>query len=287
MKKIKIIIKSCIFLLIFVLLTSCLPEQSFEDIFGVDTNITIENKTIYNINGIKITSKGIYEQVEKKNGFVQAMLFLKFDVENTSSDNIYLTSEYVTINDIMVESGGIEYFNAGTSGELNIQIFPSDENGITIINRIGLSLLVTNSDTHEKITKTGVINLYSSNDTDYVEPNLADGTLVYSGKEVNIYIKILDGRRLQLYIENKLNQTINVSAYCTSINGKPFEGFENNAHIIAGKKDFLNIGYSESDINKNAPNKFGINIAIHDDTGKNLAFNQIIKDLGTVYVTIE
>lgn len=287
MKTIKNIIKISIFTLILILLTSCVSEMSYQDIFGVDTSVTIESKTVYNEKDIKITSKRLFEEVEKNGQFVQAKLFLQFDVENNSSDSIYIYSEYLCINDIMISSGCNEYFEAGTKGELNIEIFPSQKDGISVIKNIEFVLLIKNSDTDNEITKTNVITLSTSVDQDYVLPKFDDGALVYSGKEANIYLRMTEDNDLQLYMENKLNQTVNIMAYCTSVNNTPYEGFENNAHIVAGKQAFIYLSYLDSAINNNSTNKFGVNIVINDNTGKNLAFNKVIKDLGTIYVTVE
>lgn len=287
MKTIRDIMKLLIFTLILFSLSSCMPEMSYKEIFGVDTNITIEDKTIYNKNGIKITSKRLFEEVERNGQFVLAKLFLQFDVENNSSDNIYINSEYVCINDIMIGSGGLEYFNAGTTGELNIQIFPSTDDGVSVIQYIELVLEITNSDTDTLITKTGTISLSTSNSPSHVLPKFNEGELVYSGKEANIYLLLTKDNRLRLYMENKLDQTINITAYCTSVNNKPYEGYENNANIVAGKQAFIYLSYLDSALNGNSENKFGINVVIYDNTGKNLAFNKVIKDLGNITVTIK
>lgn len=288
MKSIKRII--AVFLLIAMTLsfTACgFGEPSIEKLFGVKTDITIQQQEIYNENGITVTAKGLSDEVIKDGYFVKTAFYLQLEVTNTSGKRIYVSTNYFSVNDIMVSAWDIEYFDDGTTGELNIDLSPANlhRDGISVIKEMEFELLFGEPDAAEEtFTLSSPITIVTSADEKDVQPADDSGITVYNGEEARIIIKEANDGDLRYFVENKLDQTINVESICVKINGQPHDGFEYNVHVRPGKVGFGYVAYPHNEVDYTKTNKFNIHFTIKDDTGKNMAFNQTIKDIGIVEV---
>lgn len=280
------LISLCIAMLLS--LSSCFSTPSIEDIFDIDMDVTLEQKTVYDENGIKITSKSLSENVERNGRLIDPKILLTFDVENTSSENLLITADYLCVNNIMAAAFWDGHCPAGATTELIFELSPPDlsRDGISVIKDIELSFRIENSETYDLITITSPIALKTSADANYVQPLKDEGTVVYDGSEAKIVIYESDDF-LRLYVNNKMDQVINVKATCVSINGEEFDGFDCVNNVVPGKHGYANIGFPRDKITEGASNELGIHVVICDNSGQNMAFVKEIKDLGIVTVTVD
>jgi hypothetical protein len=280
-----------LFVIMVVSFSACAPrELSIEKLFGVNTDITVEQKTIYDENGIKVVTKGMLGQVEREDRFVSTYFYLQLEVENTTKNKIFISSNEFSTNGIMLAAYGNTYVEPGATAELNIDLCPPEMErcGISLVKEMEFSLLygAEGASDSEYIT-TDPIVLTTSADQSYVQPAGDEGVVVYSGDEAKIVLKMTEDDDIRMYVENKLGQTINVLTQCVSVNGESIEDYyENNNHVVPGKKGYSRIAYPRDLVDTKGANTFGIQITICDDSGDNLAFVQTIKDLGTVTVTL-
>ncbi len=291
MHRIKRIISFVLCLITVVSFNACAPrELSIENLFGVNTDITIEQKIIYDENGIKVATKGMLGQVEREDRFVSTYFYLQLEVENTTNNKIFISSNWFSTNGIMLAAYGNTYVEPESTGELNIDLSPAEMErcGISLVKEMEFTLTygVEGASDSEYII-TDPIVLTTSADQGYVQPAGDDGVVVYSGDEAKIVLKMTEDDGIRMYVENKLDQTINVQTRCVSVNGKSIDDYyENNNHVVPGKKGYSRIAYPRDSVDTKGSNTFGIQISICDDSGDNLAFVKVIKDLGTVTVTL-
>ena len=289
MYKIKRMISLVLCVIMVVSFSACARELSIEKLFGVNTDITVEQKTIYDENGIKVVTKGMLGQVEREDRFVSTYFYLQLEVENTTKNKIYITSNEFSANGIMLAAYGNTYVETGATAELNIDLCPPEMErcGISLVKEMEFSLLygAEGASDSEYIT-TDPIVLTTSADQSYVQPAGDEGVVVYSGDEAKIVLKLEDDF-IRMYVENKLDQTINVQTQCVSVNGESIEDYyQNNNHVVPGKKGYSSIAYPRDLVNTKGENTFGIQITICDNSGANMAFVKTIKDLGAVSVTL-
>jgi hypothetical protein len=274
-----------------VLFNACAPrELSIEKLFGVNTDITVEQKTIYDENGIKVAAKGMLGQVERENQFVKTNFYLQLEVENTTKNKIFIASNWFSANGIMLGAYGSTYVEPESTGELNIDLCPPEMErcGISLVKEMEFTLTYGVEGAYDsEYIITDPIVLTTSADQSYVQPAGDEGVVAYSGEEAKIVFKMTDDD-IRMYVENKLDQTINVLTRCVSVNGEPItDYYENVNHVVPGKKGYSIVAYPRDSVNKKGANTFGIQVSICDDSGDNLAFVQTIKDLGTLTVTLD
>jgi len=289
MYKTKRMISLVLCVIMVVSFSACARELSIEKLFGVNTDITVEQQTIYNKNGIKVTTKGMLGQVEREDRFVSTYFYLQLEVENTTKNKIYITSNEFSANGIMLAAYGNTYVEAGATAELNIDLCPAEMErcGLSLVKEMEFRLTygAEGADDSEYITTDPII-LTTSADQSYVQPAGDEGVVVYSGDEAKIVLKMM-GEDVRMYVENKLGQTINVLTQCVSVNGESIDDYyENVNHVVPGKKGYSTIAYPRDLVNTKGENTFGIQITICDNSGDNLAFVKTIKDLGAVSVTL-
>ena len=266
------------------LFTACTANDQF---YGVNTDVTIDQKVIYDANGVKISTKSLIAQAWKDGRYSGANYYLNFDVENSWDKQLYVCPSTVCVNGILFPAWGSAYIDAGTTGELKLDITPAylQDYGITLVKDIELSFLLSEAGSEDNLIITELITITTSADENYVQPIDDEGVVVYSGDEANIVIKLTEDNELRLYAENKYGQNINIEAKCISVNGTPSDHAESVKHIPEGKKAYEFISYPRDLINKKGKNEFKINIAIFDDLADNLALAEPMKDLGTITVT--
>ena len=289
MYKIKRMISLVLCVIMVVSFSACARELSIEKLFGVNTDITVEQKTIYDENGIKVVTKGMLGQVEREDRFVSTYFYLQLEVENTTKNKIFISSNEFSANGIMLAAYGNTYVEAGATAELNIDLCPAEMErcGLSLVKEMEFTLLYgpEGADDSEYITTDPII-LTTSADQSYVQPAGDEGVVVYSGDEAKIVLKLEDDF-IRMYVENKLDQTINVQTQCVSVNGESIEDYyQNNNHVVPGKKGYSSIAYPRDLVNTKGENTFGIQITICDNSGANMAFVKTIKDLGAVSVTL-
>lgn len=294
MKHIKRIVSLVLAIVMAMSLSACsFGEPTVESLFGVKTDITVEQKTIYEANGIKISTMALAEEIEKENNFISAYFYLKLEIENSTADEIRIYPKWVTVNDFMVGYGSTVNVDAGSTIEYNIDLSPAnlEFEGISIVKDIEFAFNIgtynEESDDYEFIL-TEPIAITTSADPNYVQPEVKNGVVAYSGDEAKIMFAWADKYSIKMYVENNLDQHINVMVSCASANGNASEyPYENIASIAVGKKGSVRVAYPRDFVDSSKSNEFVFNITIYDDSGYNVAFLQIIKDLGTITVTLD
>lgn len=118
----------------------------------MDTTPNDLGTELYNKNGVKIVGKFVDE-----NSFWGTAVLLY--MENTSSNNVTITCEDMSINGFMVTPYFYSTVYANKMAMDTITIMSSDleENDITAVNEIELKFRIINSDTYHKIDETDPI----------------------------------------------------------------------------------------------------------------------------------
>ncbi len=124
--------------------------SQYEDMDTVSNN---EGALLYNKNGIKIVGKYVNEDT-----FWGSAVLLY--VENTTSKNITVSCDDMSINGFMVNGIFVEEVYSGkyTFGDITIFSTDLEENDITAIDTIELKFNIYESDTYKTIDKTDAIS---------------------------------------------------------------------------------------------------------------------------------
>lgn len=190
------------------------PEEETE---AEKIAVTLEETEIYNANNIVVTATKIEE--------VWGDIEVAITVKNGSSQNILVTTEMLSVNGYMVESGMYCEVAAGKNAMDAISLYYSDlsEAGIETIADIEFYLSISDSDTYNDIDRTDLIKLSTSVAEGFIQPVDDSGEEIYNVSDVRVVCKglksdvIWDGA-IVFFFENNTSKTVSVYAENVSVN---------------------------------------------------------------------
>ncbi len=228
------------------------PTGSKENATETQTaKITVEEKVIYDDDGIVVTATGI-----DVSGLFGPELKVK--VENNSSNNVTIQTRDCSINGLMVDTIFSCDVVAGKKANDSITFAQSelDISGITTIKDIEFTLLVLDSETYDEIDESDVIKLTTSADPSFVQQYDDSGFVALDKSGIKVIIKKLSdknsfwGSEVFVYVENNTDDDITVQTDGVSINGYMVTPIF-SCDVVEGKKAVDSIMFMESDLEDN------------------------------------
>lgn len=212
--------------------------------------VTIEEKELYNQNGIVITATSL----EMNGSFGPEIKVL---VENNSEKNVTVQARSSSINGYMMDFSFSCDVAAGkkANGALSLMSSDLEACGIETIADIEFSFYIFDTDTWDTIANSDVITISTSASGSYEQEYDNSGDVIYDNNGIRIISKGLAedelyGPELSLYIENNSDQNITVQPRDTSINGFMVEPVL-SPEIVPGKKILTGMTFFSSDLESN------------------------------------
>ncbi len=206
---------------------------------------------IYDKNDIKITYKGFVQE-----GSSESASF-DFLIENNSSQNIFVTSENVSVNDFTFSGFFNENVLAGKNYNSKVKLhdYVLEENDIKNINKIEFNLKFSDSDTSETLFTSGKITITINENADMGEP--PEGSrLIHEQDGISVYYVGNTGSwitkdSLRFYIKNDTDKNIIVSSDDVTVNDFIIDSFMFAVNVEKHKKANGTMDLYSNELEKN------------------------------------
>lgn len=215
----------------------------------VKAETELEEKLIWEFDNVKVYAKGI------ENGITGPEI--KLLVENNSDKDIRIYTDDFMINDFMITDICSIHVTAGNKSNDTIDVLQEylDNAKINRIGKIEMSLYARDDNSSDKIAKSDMITLYTSDYDESVPAPAFDGTTLVEQSDVKIVAlgmeKIPDyGTKIHLYIENNTEKAVSIRTDDFAVNGfMTTEVF--SAQLLPGKKIVANIDILDKYLDEN------------------------------------
>ena len=180
---------------------------------------TLDEKEIYNNNGIVVTVTGM------DNGLMGTDISVH--VQNSTDQNILITAKDISVNDYMMAQAGLYVeVAAGKAANDNLCLYASEleECGIETIAEIEFFLVVSDNETWEEIDTSQLVTLTTSVGADFVQTVDDTGDVMYDSNGVRVICKglkddLIWSGSVVFYMENNTDRALSVYAENVSVNG--------------------------------------------------------------------
>lgn len=194
-------------------------ESEADSISGGSSEVTLDEKEIYNNNGIIVTARGI------DNGLMGTNISL--NIQNTTDQDVLITAKDISVNDYVMSQAGLYVeVAAGKAANDNICLYASEleECGIDTIAEIEFFLVVSDNETWEEIDTSQLVTLTTSAGADFVQTVDDTGDVMYDSNGVRVICKGLKddlvwSGSVVFYMENNTDRALSVYAENVSVNG--------------------------------------------------------------------
>lgn len=190
-----------------------------ETITAGSSEVTLDEKEIYNNNGIIVTARGIDSGLMGTN--------VSLNIQNTTDQDVLITAKDISVNDYVMSQAGLYVeVAAGKAANDNICLYASEleECGIDTIAEIEFFLVVSDNETWEEIDTSQLVTLTTSAGADFVQTVDDTGDVMYDSNGVRVICKGLKddlvwSGSVVFYMENNTDRALSVYAENVSVNG--------------------------------------------------------------------
>ena len=190
-----------------------------ETITAGSSEVTLDEKEIYNNNGIIVTARGIDSELMGTN--------VSLNIQNTTDQDVLITAKDISVNDYVMSQAGLYVeVAAGKAANDNICLYASEleECGIDTIAEIEFFLVVSDNETWEEIDTSQLVTLTTSAGADFVQTVDDTGDVMYDSNGVRVICKGLKddlvwSGSVVFYMENNTDRALSVYAENVSVNG--------------------------------------------------------------------
>ena len=221
---------------------------------SVDVNSSIAEQVVYDENNIKVTATELtYEEYYGPT--------ISFLVENNSDKDISVSTENVTVNNIVFSAYMYSDLKAGKKAYSDMSFYETDlaSYGITEIGTIEFNLHIYETDTYDDIDDSDVIKLIVNDDVSFVPA--PKGDKIYSKNGITVYTEKCNKEDddyydyvTRLFIVNESDKYISVRCEDVSVNGFMLDPYC-SAAVPAGKMAYSNLYFYQSDLDDNKIDK--------------------------------
>lgn len=197
--------------------TEAVSEE--ETLSAGSSEVTLDEKEIYNNNGIIVTARGIDSGLMGTN--------VSLNIQNTTDQDVLITAKDISVNDYVMSQAGLYVeVAAGKAANDNICLYASEleECGIDTIAEIEFFLVVSDNETWEEIDTSQLVTLTTSAGADFVQTVDDTGDVMYDSNGVRVICKGLKddlvwSGSVVFYMENNTDRALSVYAENVSVNG--------------------------------------------------------------------
>lgn len=229
-------------------------KKPVSDVSTADKNktqlsVSIEEQTLWEIDGVKVTAKGMSED---------SIWGTQIDVlvENNSDKDIGIGATAVIVNDYMISDLTSITVTAGNKSNDHISLLSNelDAAGIKNISEVELYLHTFDPETFMTKKESGKI-LIKTNNTSKDNTSSIEGETLFESNGVKIIGQYVDensfwGSAIVLYVENNSDKNVIVQCDELSVNGFMITALMSDT-VYAGKKCISDITLLESDLEEN------------------------------------
>lgn len=210
--------------------------------------VTVEEQTIFDDQGIKAVVKGLGKYEGDFVSFDQALLI---DVTNSTGKNISFGLSHCSVNGYMIDSNYSYTIEAGKT-DTYPGAFDSaklEALGVTTIADYGFCIVAEDDETYETLIESDPISVKTSAYEGFEYTYDESGTVLYDKDGIKIIAQGLEedeflGPGVKIYVANNTDKGIAVGVASGSVNGKEVNDFSFGADPAAGKHsiELLSIG---------------------------------------------
>lgn len=208
--------------------------------------LTITEQVLHDSDGVKITVTGVGESIFGTE--------IKIFIENNTDKDIVVQSEYIIVNNYMIDALFSEDVPAGKKANGEITLMGLDDAGITKIGLNETYMYTADSSTFKRITEFGHAEI-RTNLYDVMDGNKSIGTTLMERDGIKVVAQHINndsfwGKDVVLYIENNSDKDVTLSVENLSVNDFAIDGLDVFT-VLAGKKTVDSITLFESELEEN------------------------------------
>lgn len=225
-------------------------DTDTDETVSVNFNSNLGEQVVYDKNNIKVTVTEI--TYEEYYGPTLSLL-----LENNSAKDITISSENVSVNNIVCNAYMYEDVNAGKKTYADMSFYESDLTsvGITEIGTIEFFLHIYEQETYDTIDDSDVIKLVVNENV--TAAPVSNGEKIYSKNGITIYNEkptMEDDDYYdyvsRFFIVNETNTDISISTDDVSVNGFMINPYCSET-VPAGKMAYTSLYFSKTDLEDN------------------------------------
>lgn len=225
-------------------------DDNDQDSVSVNINGSVTEQVVYNENDIKVTVEELtYEEYSGPT--------LSFLVENNSDKDITVSSQNVTVNNIVFSAYMYADVNSGKKSYEEMSFYESDliSYGITEIGKIEFSFNIYEQETYDDIDDSDIITLVVNDKVEFVP--VPKGEKIYSENGITIYTEKCDREDddyydyvTRFFVVNESDKYATIRCEDVSVNGFMIDPYC-SVSVPAGKMAYTNLYFYESDLESN------------------------------------
>lgn len=217
----------------------------------VKSDISVEEKVLFETSDIKVTLKGI-----DTDGWMGPEI--KFLVENNGSKTIDINNDYTVVNGYTLDGWFSCEVAAGKKSNESLTLMSSDLKNcdIDVIKDVTLSFYTVDPETYDRIDENIVVSFTTLGSENYTQKYDDSGFELFNQNGIKAVIKKMNssdsfwGADLYIYVENNSGKHVTVSSEETSVNGFMIDGWY-SCEVLDGTRRISTMTFMESDLEEN------------------------------------
>lgn len=225
-------------------------DDNTNETVSVNFDANMAEQVVYNNKGIKVTAAEItYEEY-----YGPTIAFL---VENESDKDISISTDYITVNNLVFPSSLYIDVADGKKAYGDMYLYESDlaDFGITELGTVEFKLHIYDSETYDTIDDSDVIKLVINEDV--VSAPAPKGDKIYSGNGITVYAEKCTEEDddyyeyvTRFFTVNETNKNVTLSCEDVAVNGFMIDPYC-SIMVPAGKMAYTNLYFYDSTLEDN------------------------------------